>query len=81
MDSHDGWRLRPVAEPVSYFDARTGQWTSGSFETAVKSEKRPALQMGAVRTAAASARKSLSEASKRASGLMQPSPRPSAISR
>ena len=38
MDSHDGWRLQPVAEPVSYFDAATGQWTSGSFETAMKSE-------------------------------------------
>ena len=23
MDSHDGWRLQPVAEPVSYFDAAT----------------------------------------------------------
>ena len=43
MDSHDGWRLQPVAEPVSYFDAATRQWTSGSFETAVKSEKRPAV--------------------------------------
>ena len=35
MDSHDGWRLRPVAQPVSYLDPLSGQWVSGSFETAV----------------------------------------------
>ena len=46
MDSHDGWRLRPVAEPVSYFDAATRQWTSGSFETAVKSEHPAARSSG-----------------------------------
>ena len=53
MDSHDGWRLQPVAEPVSYFDAATRQWTSGSFETAVKSEH-PAVVTSSDTTAAAS---------------------------
>ena len=53
MDSHDGWRLQPVAEPVSYFDAATGQWTSGSFETAMKSEH-PAVVTSSDTTAAAS---------------------------
>ena len=43
MDSHDGWRLRPVAQPVSYLDPLSGQWISGSFETAVKSEQRAAV--------------------------------------
>ena len=43
MDSQDGWRLRPEAQPVSYLDPRTGQWTSGSFETAVKSEQGAAV--------------------------------------
>ena len=52
MDSHDGWRLRPEAEPVSYFDFRTGRWTSGSFETAVKSEH-PAVVTSSDRTMAA----------------------------
>ena len=33
-----GWNLRPVAEPVSYYDTDTRQWTSGSFDTAMKSE-------------------------------------------
>ena len=53
MDSHDGWRLQPVAEPVSYFDAATGRWTSGSFETAVKSEH-PAVVTSSDTPAAAS---------------------------
>ena len=43
MDAPVGWCLRPVAEPVSYLDPRTGQWTSGSFETAVKSEQHAAV--------------------------------------
>ena len=36
MDSQGGWRwqLRPEAQPVSYYDRMTGQWTSGSFDTA-----------------------------------------------
>ena len=38
MDPHDGWNLRPVAEPVSYCDTDIRQWTSGSFDTAMKSE-------------------------------------------
>ena len=42
MDSHDGWCLQPVAEPVSYFNSRTGAMHSGNFETAVKSEQCPA---------------------------------------
>ena len=39
MDSQGGWRwqLRPDAQPVSYLDP-SGQWVSGSFDTAVKSE-------------------------------------------
>ena len=53
MDPPDGWNLRPVAEPVSYFDAATGQWTSGSFETAVKSEQRPAVVTSSDSTTAA----------------------------
>ena len=53
MDSHDGWRLRPVAEPVSYYDTGTGQWTSGSFETALKSEH-PAVVTSSDTPAAAS---------------------------
>ena len=53
MDPHDGWRLRPVAEPVSYYDTGTGQWTSGSFETALKSEH-PAVVTSSDTTAAAS---------------------------
>ena len=47
MDSQDGWRLRPEAQPVSYLDPRTGQWTSGSFDTAVKSEH-PAVRSSGV---------------------------------
>ena len=43
MDAPDGWRLRPVAQPVSYLDPLSGQWISGSFETAVKSEQRAAV--------------------------------------
>ena len=40
MDSQGGWRwqLRPEAQPVSYLDPLSGQWVSGSFDTAVKSE-------------------------------------------
>ena len=38
MDPPHGWNLRPVAEPVSYYDTGTRQWTSGSFDTAMKSE-------------------------------------------
>ena len=40
MDSQGGWRwqLRPDAQPVSYLDPSSGQWVSGSFDTAVKSE-------------------------------------------
>ena len=53
MDAPDGWRLQPVAEPVSFFDAATRQWTSGSFETAVKSEH-PAVVTSSDTTAAAS---------------------------
>ena len=53
MDSQDGWRLQPVAEPVSYYDRMTGQWTSGSFETAVKSEQRAAVVTSSDRTTAA----------------------------
>ena len=53
MDSRVSWRLQPVAEPVSYFDAATRQWTSGSFETAVKSEH-PAVVTSSDTTAAAS---------------------------
>ena len=53
MDPHDGWHLRPVAEPVSYYDTGTGQWTSGSFETAVKSEQRPAVVTSSDSTTAA----------------------------
>ena len=45
MDSQDGWRwqLRPEAQPVSYLDPLSGQWVSGSFETAVKSEQGAAV--------------------------------------
>ena len=38
MDPPGGWNLRSDAQPVSYYDARTGQIVSGSFDTAVKSE-------------------------------------------
>ena len=49
MDSQGGWRwrLRPEAQPVSYYDRMTGQWTSGSFDTAVKSEH-PAVRSSGV---------------------------------
>ena len=47
MDPPGGWNLRSDAQPVSYFDARTGQWTSGSFDTAVKSEH-PAVRSSGV---------------------------------
>ena len=53
MDPHDGWHLRPVAEPVSYYDTDTRQWTSGSFDTAMKSEH-PAVVTSSDTTAAAS---------------------------
>ena len=54
MDSQDGWRLQPVAEPVSYYDRMTGQWTSGSFETAVKPEQRAAVEVTSPAAAASS---------------------------
>ena len=44
MDKGDGWQqLRPVGDPVSYFDPLTSQHVTGSFEghacaTAVKTE-------------------------------------------
>ena len=49
MDSQGGWhwQLRPEAQPVSYYDRMTGQWTSGSFDTAVKSEH-PAVRSSGV---------------------------------
>ena len=53
MDPHDGWNLRPVAEPVSYYDTDTRQWTSGSFDTAMKSEH-PAVVTSSDTPAAAS---------------------------
>ena len=53
MDPPDGWNLRPVAEPVSYFDTGTRQWTSGSFDTAMKSEH-PAVVTSSDTPAAAS---------------------------
>ena len=48
MDSQHGWRLRPEAQPVSYYDRMTGQWTSGSFDTAVKSEQPAARRSSGV---------------------------------
>ena len=53
MDPHDDWNLRPVAEPVSYYDTDTRQWTSGSFDTAMKSEH-PAVVTSSDTPAAAS---------------------------
>ena len=53
MDPPDGWNLRPVAEPVSYYDTDTRQWTSGSFDTAMKSEH-PAVVTSSDTPAAAS---------------------------
>ena len=53
MDPHDGWNLRPVEEPVSYYDTDTRQWTSGSFDTAMKSEH-PAVVTSSDTPAAAS---------------------------
>ena len=46
MDPADSWRLRTVAEPVSYYDTDIRQWTSGSFDTAVKSEHPAARSSG-----------------------------------
>ena len=48
MDSQGGWRwqLRPEAQPVSYLDPLLGQWVSGSFDTAVKSEHRAVRSSG-----------------------------------
>ena len=48
MDAPHGWRLQPVAQPVSYYDRMTGQWTSGSFDTAVKSEQPAARRSSGV---------------------------------
>ena len=36
MDSHDGWRLQPVAEPVSYFDSRACAFMSSCWAGAVE---------------------------------------------
>ena len=47
------WRLRSEAEPVSYYDTDIRQWTSGSFETALKSEH-PAVVTSSDTPAAAS---------------------------
>ena len=46
MDPPGGWNLRSDAQPVSYYDARTGQIVSGSFDTAVKSERPAARSSG-----------------------------------
>ena len=46
MDAPDGWRLRPTAQPVSYLEPLSGQWISGSFDTAVKSEHPAARSSG-----------------------------------
>ena len=46
MDAADGWRLRPTAQPVSYLEPLSGQWISGSFDTAVKSEHPAARSSG-----------------------------------
>ena len=40
------WRLRSEAEPVSYCDPQTRQWTSGTFDFAVKSEHPAARSPG-----------------------------------
>ena len=53
MDPPHGWNLRPVAQPVSYYDTGTRQWTSGSFDTAMKSEH-PAVVTSSDTPAAAS---------------------------
>ena len=40
------WRLRSEAEPVSYYDTDIRQWTSGTFDFAVKSEDSAARSPG-----------------------------------
>ena len=40
------WRLRSEAEPVSYYDTDIRQWTSGTFDFAVKSEQPAARSPG-----------------------------------
>ena len=40
------WRLRSEAEPVSYYDTDIRQWTSGTFDFAVKSEHPAARSPG-----------------------------------